>query len=218
VAQPDDPELAPAEAENLDADERAFAQLQEVLNGKRRLRLDGRSSKMLRIMFGGRDTDAVITPERFVVHFGTQKQRLPSRYFRRLAPRMMSYLLERASIEAVTGPVVIGLPARHVPDAAGAFAEWWHEAKLVWVVPGAEVVKVIVRKGPERWARSFVQPVPNEGPLVVRELPDWAPSEVYTELETALACPRCGVGSTRYRVIRTALVCLRCSRSFEHTP
>jgi hypothetical protein len=72
----------PADPENLDADDRAFAQLHEVLEGRRRLRLDGASSKMLRLILGG-NTDTVITPERFVVHFGAQKQRLPSRYYRR---------------------------------------------------------------------------------------------------------------------------------------
>ena len=205
----------PSEPENLDADVGAFAQVHEVLNGKRRLRLDGTASKMLRIMLG-RDTDTVITPERFVVHFGPQKQRLPFRYFRRLAPRMMSELLERGAVHTVGGPVVIGLPSSSVPKVPGAFPEWSYEPKLVWVVPGADVVKVIVRKSPERWTVPVVQPIPVEGPLALRELPEWAPREVYREFVLALPCPRCCAPATRYREIRDALVCLKCGRSFEH--
>ncbi len=170
-----------------------------------------------RIMLGGGDTDTVITPERFVVHFGPQKQRLPSRYFRRLSPRMMSALLERAAIDAIAGPVVIGLPASTVPKMTGVFPEWSYEAKLVWVVAEADVVKVIVRKSPERWTVPFVQAVPKEGPLALGELPEWAPSEVYLEFVASLPCPRCGTPATRYRQIRDALVCLECGRSFEHT-
>jgi len=205
----------PAEPENLDADLRAFAQVHQVLHRKRRLRLDGAASKMLRIMLGG-DTDTVITPERFVVHFGPQKQRRPCCYFRRLAPRMMSGLLECGAVHTVVDPVVIGLPASSVPKVPGAFPEWPYEPKLVWVVPGADVVKVIVRKSPERWAVPVIQPIPVEGPLALRELPEWAPTQGYREFISTLPCPRCGAAGTRYREIRDALVCLTCGRSFDY--
>jgi hypothetical protein len=207
----------PAEPENLDADKRAFQQLHEVLSGKRRLGLDGASSKMLRIVLGGRDTDTVITPETFVVQFGPKKQRLPSRYFRRLSPRMMSELLGRASINAVEGPLVVGLPAGNVPKAIGAFPEWSYDAKLVWIVPGADAVRVMVRKSSERWRQPFAQPIPTEGAFVLRELPEWAPAEiVFRDFAAPFPCPRCGTSASRYREIRGAFVCLHCGRSFEH--
>ncbi|MBS2018007.1 MAG: hypothetical protein JST00_34340 [Deltaproteobacteria bacterium] len=204
-------------ADDLGADARAFQELHDVLSGKRRLGLDGASSKMLRIILGGGDTDTVITPERFVVHFGPRRQRVPSRYSLRLAPRMMSELLARAAIEAVEGPVVVGLPAGTVPKTTGAFPEWSYDARLIRVVPGTDAVKVIVRGSPEQWTRPLVQPVPKEGILEPRELPEWAPSEVaYTELATDLSCPRCGTAARRYRQIRGALVCLSCGRSLQH--
>src|SRR5262249_4641525 len=120
----------PNTSESLDADERAFDDLREVLDGRQRFRLDGASSKMLRTILGGAsDTETVITPDRCSVHFGRQKQRLPSSY-RRLAPRVVSELLERAAIQAVRDPMVIGLPHEAVPMVSD-FPSWSYEARLV---------------------------------------------------------------------------------------
>jgi hypothetical protein len=85
----------PPRAEDLAADARAFDELEKVLDGKRRTRLDDRSSKMLRVLLSG-DTDAEITSAQFTVHFGPQRRRKPSTYFRRLAASALSELLARA--------------------------------------------------------------------------------------------------------------------------
>jgi hypothetical protein len=115
-------------------------------------------------------------------------------------------------------PLVIGLPAGEVSRMPGAFPQWSYEPKLVWIVPADESVKIIVRASPERWQVPFVQAVPADGPLVLRELPDWAPPErVYKEFATPVPCINCGTASTRYRAIRGALVCTKCRRSFDHT-
>ena len=57
-----------------------------------------------------------------------------------------------------------------------------------------------------------------DGPLALKELPEWAPSEVvYKDFATPFSCVRCGGASTRYRAIQDALVCTKCRRSFDHT-
>ena len=206
--------LAPTAPGDLGADERAFTEVGEVLDGRRRFRLDGASAKMLRLILGGADTDTVITPERFVVHFGPQKQRLPSRYFRHLAPRVMSELLERAALDAVSGPVVIGLPGGDVPMVSD-FPRWSYESKLLWIVAAGDVVRLSVRRSREAWREPFAQAVPPEGPLALLELPEWTPTPpAYREFAMPLTCTRCGLESTHYRRLRDALVCLRCGRSF----
>jgi hypothetical protein len=204
-------------ADDLDVDVRAFDRLREVLEGRWRPRLDGTSSKTLRVVLGAREADASITPERFIIHFGAQKQRSPSSYYRRLAPGVVSEILERASIDSVAGPLVIGLPAGEVPSM-GTFFEWAYGPKLVWIVPAERSVKVVVRASPERWRAPFTRPVPGEGPLALRELPEWAPKEpAYRDFAPPLSCPRCGAPSTRYRSLEDALVCGACGRSFEHS-
>jgi hypothetical protein len=197
-------------------DERAFVTLREVLAGRRRLRLDARASKMLRILFSASASEAEITAERFVVHRGDTKQRRPSSYERRLAPPVVSELLVRASVDVVTSPVVIGLPE----DAVGAASDtsWRHGPALVWIVPDEHAVKLLVRTSPERWRAPFVEAIPASGPLALRELPAWSPDVRYLDLERALACAACGVAATRYRDLGSALVCLRCSRSFVRAP
>lgn len=207
--------MKPAEDESADlADARAFGQLLEVLAGRLRLPLDGRSSKMFRILFGG-SNDGVVTSEGFAIHFGPQKQRRPNTYFLQTVPPIASELLDRASIASVREPLVIGLPPGKVAKTDG-FPAWPYEAKVVWVVPGDGAVKLAVRPSPERWHAPFVHTIPPSGPLALHELPEWAPQVEYKQLGEPLVCPTCAVASSRYRQIRGALVCGSCGRSFEH--
>lgn len=54
-------------------EEQAFEVLREVLGERCRLGLDGSASKMLRIVLD-RDTDSVMTPAHFIVHFDTRRR------------------------------------------------------------------------------------------------------------------------------------------------
>jgi hypothetical protein len=197
---------------DLNAEARAFGQVREVLAGRLRVPLDAGSSKVLFILFRSA-TDAVVTPDVFGVHFGPQKRRRPFSYFRSLAPAVVSELLDRAALESVAEPLIIGLPAGDVARVPG-YPAWSFDAKLVWIVPAAEV-KIVVRHSPERWSAPFVRPIPTDGPLALRELPDWALQVEHRNFERPLECPRCGTQSSCYRQAGNALVCQRCGRSFE---
>jgi hypothetical protein len=203
-----------ARAANLEVDAHAFEHLQEVLRGERRIALDGLSSKTLSFLFRP-ETDGVANPEHFGIHFGPRKRRRPSTYFPRTSPRIVSEILTRGSVAAISVPVVIGLPAGTIPATADLYDAWSYEAKLVWIVPGADLVKIIVRPCPEPLtvAFPFVQPIPSEGPLALREMPLLVPE--YQELTAATPCPHCGTPATRYRKVGGALICLACHLSFE---
>ncbi|HVH42670.1 MAG TPA: hypothetical protein VM925_10010 [Labilithrix sp.] len=207
------------EGEGVDADGRAFVLLRDILACRRRVPLDGRSSKVLQMLLTGSAADALVTADVFAVHLGPQKQRRPNVYFRRLAPAVASELLDRGSVASVTSPVVIGLPAGEVAMTHG-FPAWSYDAKLVCIVPTDSVLRIIVRASPERWQVPFVRPVPPDGPLALPpELPDWVPTQVeHRVFANGLACPCCGVESSRYREVREALVCELCCRSFDYSP
>jgi hypothetical protein len=157
--------------EDTDADLRAFADVADVLAGRARLPLDDGASKMLSLLLSHGSTDALITIERFVVHYGPQKRRSPSRYYRRLGPSVVSELLERAALKSVLNPVVLGLPAGELPRTA--FSSY--QSRLIWIVPAKESVRIIVRPSPEPSQTLFVLPAPDAGPLALRELPAFAP-------------------------------------------
>jgi hypothetical protein len=144
-------------------DIQAFAQLKQVLRGELRVPLDGTSSKMLRQMCDHHATIAIITSEKFVGYSERSRQRI----IRRVSPRAISALLERAKIDVpVERPLVIGLPEDIVVCTDG-FPEWSYKSKLVWLVPGEDAVKIAVRDSVERWVVAFHQDVPLDGPLAL---------------------------------------------------
>jgi hypothetical protein len=204
--------------DDLEADERSFTDVREVLAGRQRFHLDAASSKMLRVVLSQGSVDAQITLARFIVDFGKQKRRHPFCCERRLAPPVVSELLTRAAVESVREPLVIGLPAGTVQEISRRYPAWDYDPKLVWIVPTDANIKVIVRNSPERSALPFVDVVPNEGALALRELPEWSPPTPaqlrYEEFAGGLSCPNCGTTATRYRSISNALVCGSCRRSF----
>lgn len=191
-------------------DEGAFDRLREVLEGGR-APLDPRASKVLRLILGG-DHDLEVTRARFAVHLQSTRSPYPQEYLRRTAPAIVSFLLARAEVPAVPRPLVFALRGGQVRSPEGT-AEWGYPAKRVWIVPGAEVVKVLVRTSPEPNEVPFVSGIPTEGPLAWRELPLYEPT--YRDSRAPIVCPRCGASATRHRVLRSALVCPHCARSFE---
>ncbi|OJY31053.1 MAG: hypothetical protein BGO98_45020 [Myxococcales bacterium 68-20] len=203
------------EREDLDAEVRAFARLQDVLAGRLRVPLDGSSSMMFRIMVEGPASDALVTPDVVAVHVGPRRRRRPLRYSCRLVTAVASELLDRSSVRSLSSPLIVGLPAGDVARI-DSFPSWSYDAKLVWIAPADAAVKIVVRTSPERWRAPFSQPVPSDGPLALGELPPWEPRVEHLELENALACPTCSVESSRYRQLREALVCDRCGRSFDY--
>lgn len=193
--------------EGREEDERAFGRLHDVLLGAR-VPLDRRAAKVLRLLLDG-DCDAEISPNAFGVHLGPTRSRYPYRHFLRTAPGVVAHLLAHAGAGPVRDPVVLAVPAGTIDDDA----PWSHPTKRVWVVPGSDVVKLLVRTSPAPEEEPFTRPVPPDGPLALRELPALEPT--YRELASPLACPRCGSSARRYRALGSALVCLRCHRSFD---
>lgn len=189
-----------------------FERVHEVLAGRLRVPLGPRTVVFFYPLFFAGSNDAVVTRERFTVQFGPPKPRRPQRYHLDAAPSIVSEVLARAGVEAVCEPRVLGLPPAEVSVAG--LRTWPYESKLVWVVPGAEVVKLVVRPSAEPLLQPFDEPIPADGPLALRELPEWTPRIDYRELAAPLACPNCNAEASRYREAHGRLVCSRCARSF----
>lgn len=170
---------------------------------------------MLRLMFEACGTDTTISQHTFSVHYGFQRGRSASGYYRRLAPPAVSAILSKAAVTSVIERCVLGIPGESVP-VAGDFPEWEHKAKLVWVLPDEHQVRVLVRNAIEPLGAPFRRDVPASGSLAIPE-PATAPLRAcpaYVEFSDPRTCPRCEHASVRYRQVAGALICLRCSRSF----
>lgn len=139
------PGAPPTSPPSLELDEQAFARLQEVLAGRARVPLDTASAKLLRVVLGG-DTNAVVTAAQLVIHFSGVEARFPLCYMRRLAPAAVQALLDRAGLVRLAEAAVIRLPAGEVP-AVENFRGWSHAGRRVWIVPGADLVRIAVRAG-----------------------------------------------------------------------
>jgi len=198
--------------EGREEDERAFERLQEVLGGAR-VALDGRAAKVLALILA-EDQDVEITRARLAYHSGPTRSRYPRDYFRRVAPGVVSFLLEHgtAGPGAVTAPLVLGLPAGVIrgPDPDTPYA-----AKRVWILPGDAVVKLFVRPSPDPLEAPFARPIPAEGSLPLRERPLY--TQEYIDAPAPITCPHCKRTATRHRATVGARVCPHCHRSFATT-
>jgi hypothetical protein len=217
-----------------DGGERAFDWVKQILDGGPRVPL-GFGSKMLCIVLGGdfEESETVeaganveLTQKAFEVHFPPQKRRRPSSYFRSLALPVVSELMTRAALRRVTRSVVVGVPAGRVPRLGSeaiaegtepGFPAWSYGPKLVWIVPGMDIVRLFVRPAPEPWRRSWSDEIPVDGPLALPpELPPWAPEpHVFVSFDEPRACPHCQSPSLRYRRADDILICPKCARSFR---
>lgn len=201
---------SPTPALNADAD--AFLDVQAVLAGELHVELDGDSSKMLRVLLETA-TNAVITPERFVVYFHEVERRRPAQYFPRLAPPALGALLRRAGLARVCDPVVLQLPAGDFPRFE-QFTAWTFASRLVWIDASPAAVNLAVRPG-SSLQTPRVSPIPVDGPLAYPRTRPWRPApERWRTFDPPRACPHCGAAADCYREITAALACPACHRSF----
>jgi hypothetical protein len=211
----------------------AFERIQACLAGGPRAPLTPGASKALLFVLGGRlfehwthspPADAEITETSFDVYFDMRRSKRPSPYVPSLAFPVVSELMTRADVGAILRPIVLGLPAGSVPPASyGAapdfespppYPGWSYGHKLVWIVPGTEMVRLVVRPWAQGGDRPWSQEPPADGPLALPpELPHWAPE--FLSLDAAVACLHCGSPAARYQRLAGAwVVCSRCGRPF----
>jgi hypothetical protein len=227
--------VVPSDDQSGDAEDGAFDRVKQCLKGGPRIPLDHGSSKMLLFVVGGQldwrwpvhtGTDVEITDRAFVVHFSPQRKRVPSSYYRSSAPPVVSELMTRANLRMVTGSVVVGLPAGHVPAVRGnvlpeltepPFPAWSYGPKLVWIAHDTDTVRLVVHPSAEPWRRPWSLETPDEGALALPpELPFWTPeAPAFALFGEPMACPQCRSTSSRYRQIDERLICPHCGSSFR---
>jgi hypothetical protein len=230
--------VAPPDDRSDDAEEGAFDLVKRCLDGGPRASLGKDSSKLLSFVLGGASgegetthtgRDVEIAESAFVIHFGPQKARRPSEYPCSLALSVISQLMTLADLRTVTRPVVVGLPAGRVPEFSeprlaedphgpkAPFPAWSYGPTLLWFVPGADTVRLVVRPGAEAWHRPWSRDIPVDGPLALPpEPPAWRPEvPVFASFREPIACPHCQSSSSRYRQTADVLICSHCARSFR---
>jgi hypothetical protein len=212
--------------------EPAFERVQACLAGGPRAQLTPAASKALLFVLGGRlfehwshspPADAEITETSFDVYFDLRRSKRPSPYFPSLAFPVVSELMTRAGLAAVRQAIVAGLPAGAVPSVPYAampdfesppYPGWSYGSKLVWIVPGTDMVRLVVRPWPEGGDRPWSKEPPADGPLALPPaLPQWEPE--FLSFDTAVTCLHCGSRAAQYQRLGEGLVaCSRCGRPF----
>lgn len=184
-------------------DSNPFAQVLAAFDGAR-YPLDAVASKVLHFILERPDgCDAIVRPDGFEARFGWHPSR--HRYVLTAAPPIVSYLLALAEasagsldVQAVIGPATV---------SARDFFDWSFEPRRVWLSRSWTSVKISARRAEAGDAARALLPLPE--PI------DYPPPS-FIELSSALYCPACGAGGSRFRRLMDGyLVCSACGGSFK---
>lgn len=184
-----------------DADPESFAKVRAALGGTRFL-FDASVSKVLRFMLEDhRGADALITETQFRIQYGWHLSH--HQYFLRVAPGVLSKLLELAGVVAVDGPLsTVIAPA--TLDFPGTPLRWSFSRRRIWIAATPTTITINVREAAS-----------------CDETPDPLPASIerpITFVEIDGGCPHCGVRAESYRELSDGgLVCGPCGRSFTRT-
>jgi hypothetical protein len=170
--------------------EQCFALALEAFAG-RRFELGSGSGKMLRILLGGHDLDASITPSGIRLSFGGRTHD----YMPETAPAIVSWLLDAAGAQPDTREITASIG----PAEMRTYGIWRLSRLHVRLSATRELIAIRVRSA----AEALDVPLPLPRPL---------PEPPYVVLPER--CPHCGEVPERYRVLHDwSLVCLACGRS-----
>lgn len=182
-----------------------------VLAG-RRVRASTGGRKVTALLWAG-DGDVVIEPAA-IVRQGPGGRRRET-YPVAAAPYALGSLMDRAHVAALTEPTVSAVSAGLDADFLGASPTG--RLACVWL-RATDAGPIEVRLRSDREPPLHPLPIPAEGPLAwPADLPAWDAMR-FRDFDPPIACPHCGVASSRCRDLGDALVCKPCGRSFTPPP
>jgi len=164
-------------------DPESFAAVQRAFLGAR-FPLDGRASKVLRLMLEGPDgCDALLSADRFEMRFAWHPSR--HRYYLRDAPPIVSQLLTFAGAEPGTRRVQATIGPETIP--AVQYPLWSFQVRHLWMDASDSIVSIQIRNGAldvTRSTRPDPLPEPIEQPARFLDVP--SPCHVRTALPIRL--------------------------------